>query len=259
MLKDETRASMRTSSQFRESADSDQGAFVITPLRSEDLDAVAQTHIASFGDSFLATMGVPFLRHYFRTFLGDSRSFGRVCSHRQTGEVVGFVCGSENVSHFYRYFLTHRLLPATPAIASRVLSNWQLATAVLQRAWRVGRILVSSRFRKPDKPSSTRVALPPASLMTIGVHPQYRRKGIGEMLVRAFMSEMDVRGVHEVKLGVRNDNAAARRLYERLGWRPAVESSASSSAGSGMYVRAIRTCKTGVHDEWGLRSADERH
>lgn len=212
-------------------------AYVIVPLTSQDIDAVARVHVASFGDSFLATMGVPFLRHYFRAFLDDPQGCGWICRQRWSGEVVGFVCGSENVTHHYRVFLYRRFLPALPAIVARVVRDPHLAASVLRRIWRVGRLLVAARMTT-DRPSTPGPALPPASLMTIGVHPDHRRHGTGEMLVRAFTSEMSLRGVRKVKLGVRGDNFAARRLYERLGWRP-VRSSSANGHENWMYVREI--------------------
>jgi len=211
---------------------------VIVPMAAGDIDAVARLHVASFGDSFLATMGAPFLRHYFRAFLDNPEGCGWVCRDRRGGDVVGFVCGSENVTRHYRVFLYRRFVPSLPAIVARVMQKPQLAAPVCRRVWRVGRQLVTARARTPDGLAPPSTALPPASLMTIGVHPEHRRHGTGEMLVRAFTSEMSMRGVRRVKLGVRGDNIAARRLYERLGWRP-VRSSVADGRENWMYVREI--------------------
>lgn len=55
-------------------------------------------------------------------------------------------------------------------------------------------------------------------IQTVGVHPQYQRRGIGTALLRALLAEAERRGVPEVYLEVRADNPVAQRLYERHGF-----------------------------------------
>jgi ribosomal protein S18 acetylase RimI-like enzyme len=217
----------------------DGGAYMVTAMTPGDVDAVANVHVASFGNSFLAIMGPAFLRHYFRTFLDYPEGCGLICRHRQSAEVVGFVCGTENVGQHYRVFLRRRLLPAMPSMAARVVRDRRFAGAILSRAWRVSWLIVGWRNRGTGGPSAPASSLPPASLMTIGVHPAHRRQRIGEMLVRSFTGEMARRGVPRVKLGVRDENVAARRLYERLGWRAAQTERADDDRSGWMYVRDI--------------------
>jgi len=57
-----------------------------------------------------------------------------------------------------------------------------------------------------------------AQILTVGVLPDARRRGIGERLVQALLAEAVRRRAAEVLLEVRIDNAAARQLYEKLGF-----------------------------------------
>lgn len=57
-----------------------------------------------------------------------------------------------------------------------------------------------------------------AQILTVGVLPTARRQGIGEQLVQALLAEAVRRRADEVLLEVRTDNAAARRLYDKLGF-----------------------------------------
>lgn len=52
-----------------------------------------------------------------------------------------------------------------------------------------------------------------AQIMTVGVLPPARRRGIGRLLLRHLVAEAVRRGAEEVLLEVRVDNAAARDLY----------------------------------------------
>lgn len=58
-----------------------------------------------------------------------------------------------------------------------------------------------------------------ARLYSIAVAPEARGAGIGEQLLMAAEREARRRGRETFRLEVRTDNAAARRLYERRGYR----------------------------------------
>jgi ribosomal-protein-alanine N-acetyltransferase len=59
-----------------------------------------------------------------------------------------------------------------------------------------------------------------AHITTFAVHPAWRRQGIGERLLIAFLDLAVDRGAHEATLEVRLSNLPARRLYEKYGFRP---------------------------------------
>jgi mycothiol synthase len=54
---------------------------------------------------------------------------------------------------------------------------------------------------------------------TVGVLPQYRGRGIAEALVKQTLAYLVVLGMHSATLFVEDRNIAARRLYDKLGWR----------------------------------------
>lgn len=55
-------------------------------------------------------------------------------------------------------------------------------------------------------------------VLTIGVDPDFRRRGAGLLLLRRLIEEARIRGVERLFLEVRASNTAARRLYERAGF-----------------------------------------
>lgn len=59
---------------------------------------------------------------------------------------------------------------------------------------------------------------PTSQVMTVGVLPPARRRGIGEVLMQELLAEARRRAADEVLLEVRMDNEAARNLYEKLGF-----------------------------------------
>lgn len=56
-------------------------------------------------------------------------------------------------------------------------------------------------------------------LANVAVHPDYRRRGIARALTSRALETADGQQVNQVQLQVRDDNTAAQRLYESLGFR----------------------------------------
>jgi ribosomal-protein-alanine N-acetyltransferase len=59
-----------------------------------------------------------------------------------------------------------------------------------------------------------------AHVTTFAVHPRYRRRRIGERLLLSLLDLSVDRHAREATLEVRLSNLAARRLYEKYGFRP---------------------------------------
>ena len=59
-----------------------------------------------------------------------------------------------------------------------------------------------------------------AHITTFAVHPAFRRQRLGERLLLAFLDLARDRHAREATLEVRLSNLAARRLYEKYGFRP---------------------------------------
>ena len=53
----------------------------------------------------------------------------------------------------------------------------------------------------------------------MGVHPDYRRQGLGRRLLAACIEQAWARGLTRIELEARADNRAAIARYERLGFR----------------------------------------
>jgi ribosomal-protein-alanine N-acetyltransferase len=57
-----------------------------------------------------------------------------------------------------------------------------------------------------------------AEIMTIAVHPEHQRQGLGSAFMRAMLQPVEAAGVRHVLLEVEVGNDAAVTLYERFGF-----------------------------------------
>jgi len=63
------------------------------------------------------------------------------------------------------------------------------------------------------------VILDEAHITNVAVHPDHRRRGVGQMLMLALEEAALARGATRITLEVRVSNTAAQQLYEMLGYR----------------------------------------
>lgn len=56
-------------------------------------------------------------------------------------------------------------------------------------------------------------------ILNVAVHPDFRRNGIAEQLINFTIEHFTVKGAQRVILEVRVNNAAAQKLYEKLGFK----------------------------------------
>ena len=62
------------------------------------------------------------------------------------------------------------------------------------------------------------LVLDEAQIATIGVHPAFRRQGVGRLLMEAAMQAAYAEGARTYHLEVRAGNAAAQKLYQEFGF-----------------------------------------
>ncbi len=114
-----------------------------------------------------------------------------------------------------RYYTLLKPAPATPS-SSPPTKRWvqQLCVALFGRESRARRVIgfVGFRFRPHPQPHT-------AHISTIAVHPDWRGRHLGELLLLVAIEEALTLGVQTVSLEVRPSNQIAQRLYAKYGFQ----------------------------------------
>lgn len=175
----------------------------IRPMTVNDCDVVADIHIRAFQGFFLTFLGHEFLKTLYYSIVLDHSGLAIVAE--KNNKIVGFVAGTTNQSELYSRLLKKHFLKFFKSAFKGFLKKPNILPRLL-RAF-----------------SAPRIELPTtncATLMSIGVDPDYQGQGIGKILARFFITEACSKGSESVTLttdAINND--VTNHFYESLGFK----------------------------------------
>jgi ribosomal protein S18 acetylase RimI-like enzyme len=179
----------------------------IRPATLGDVSALSRLHRWVLGYTLNAELGDWHVRNLYRGLMRSPRGivYGSFCG----AELVGFVSGTDEAA------LLQNDLIRTPG--TRIFLS--LALGLLRRPWLIGKLWTQVQINLPITHQGQVVR---AELLTLGVHPNYARRGIGGQLVSALIAEFRRRRVTHFHLNTMSTNDHARAFYRALGgqlWR----------------------------------------
>src|SRR5207249_1846065 len=175
-----------------------------------DVAAVASLHRRVFSDYFLAHLGDRFVRRYYREFVDRSGNFGFVATNADT--LIGFVVGTVDSAALYRRFYRRNFWRLATIALRRFLADPFVRRNVVARMSHIGcalrSVFVPTAGETRVRPAAGRSSVP-ARLLSIGLAPECRGRGVADELVRHFCERLSQEGFDSVGLSVRVDNAGA--------------------------------------------------
>ena len=188
------------------SPDRHEAPYEYTGLRRTDVAELARIHERGFPAFFLTSLGLPFLREFYRAHLDDPTAVAvvaRLAGGPQRGRPVGVVVGTTRPAGFYSRLLRRRGLAF--ALAG--------ARGALRRPTAVPRLLRALTYRG-DAPDPSF-----ALLSSIVVDPAHGGSGIGAQLQQRWCEGAAAQGARRAYLQTDADeNLAVRAFYRRCGW-----------------------------------------
>lgn len=188
----------------------------VTRMLLQDVPHVATLHLQALPASFFSSLGPRFLRRYHESFVAGPDGIGFVATHQQ--RLCGFVIGSTAAAS-HSAWVVRRRGPrlAVSAFLAMLVRPRVLVHFLSSRGARYARGLYRRVRHQPlaqvaDSPTSDQ----PAVLAHVAVHSAWRRIGLGEVLVRAFEREAQVRGARTIELVTLDGPEGAGQFYERL-------------------------------------------
>ena len=171
-------------------------------MNQSDIKAAVQVHLRSFPGFFLTLMGAAFLEEFYSSVIAESTHIAFVLLHN--GIITGFVVGTTQPGGFYKRLLLKFGYRFAHASIGPVLRKPITILRLLNRF-----LLTTGRD----------YALGEALLMSIAVLPENNGKGMGRMLINAFLDEAHTRQVKKIYLTTdKNDNDRVIFFYNSVGF-----------------------------------------
>tara|TARA_Y100000590_G_C15552472_1_gene951469 strand:- start:46 stop:678 length:633 start_codon:yes stop_codon:yes gene_type:complete len=192
---------------------------MINYMSDKDIQKITECYIRSFSGSITAKLGDKFASKVMEWYITDHNCF--MFYIEEDGKCIGFCGGKIGVgsssamlqyafrSAFFSLFLRPWLI-CDPLIISKskfILSNIK------------NKLFNSKATNKSDSEYNSSIGL-----ITIGVDPSGRGKGIADLLMNEFDNKVLSLGYFRAHLSVNKNNLPAIRLYQRNGWSEAEES-----------------------------------
>jgi ribosomal protein S18 acetylase RimI-like enzyme len=171
-----------------------------------EIDGIARLHKEVLGNTLNGALGAAHLRRLYHGLLISPHGFVfRAHDAGADGQpLIGFVSGAEDVARLQADLIR---TPGTRIALS-------LAWGLLGRPWLFGKLITQAMINRPVLHEGRLVT---ATLLTVGVRPDYGRRGIGFRLVQTLQAAFRERGVRHFHLNTMNTNAHARSFYTELG------------------------------------------
>ena len=176
--------------------------YLVNEFSRHEINQAVHVQISEIKDGFLSSFGEKALGLIFEHIATSSWGIMVLAVDDATGEVIGYVMGSINLSKLYRDFFFKKLPVALFFFLPRMLSFRKMVKAFET-------IIYPHRNHSGN--------LPQAELLDLAVSTEYHGKGVAQGLFSNFEKECRNRGVNAFKIPTGESLKRAHRFYENMG------------------------------------------
>ncbi|MGE5224311.1 MAG: GNAT family N-acetyltransferase [Omnitrophica WOR_2 bacterium] len=169
-------------------------------MQAGDIKQVVLLHTQAFKEYFHTYLGPLFLHELYKGILEEPSGIAFVYPNGE--QILGFVAGIGELKGFYKRLLKRHPLQFMISLIAPILKQPGIITRIL-------RTLAGPAMAEGYESCGT--------LLYIAVLPESRSKGIGKILVQAFLEESARQGLKRVNLTTSRDgNDEVHAFYQRL-------------------------------------------
>jgi len=185
----------------------------------KDCSKVAKIHFQEIKSGFLNQLGEKFLGYFYEAMVDSSNAFLAVAE--DSGSIVGFVSGSTNLNKFYKEFVKKYTLRSLFVFLKRIFN-----IGIFKKAFET---MKYSR-KKEDLPE----------LLSIAISREFQGRGIGQILLERFISEMKKRSINKFKVIVGENLVGANKFYKKNGFEFHSKNYVHKNKPSNIYIYKIK-------------------
>ena len=194
------------------------------PNKEEILKQVAKLHKESITTGFLSSLGEDFLYCLYKAISLSDKAVLLVDVEK--GRVRGFVAGSLDFAD-----IKMQLLKSCKATLLKVLLK------LVINPKRFFRFLETYHYTNTKKD----LTLPAAELLSIAVHPLYRKQKIATNLYKALVEYMKKNRVNKFKIVVGENLKGAQKFYEKMGAKKVKDFELHKGQKSWIYIHCLES------------------
>ncbi len=201
---------------------------IVTIEAGRMVSDTANLHVEIFSAYLNSRFGKRYITSYINWFVHTNEALA-IAAVDDERRIVGYALGVSS-KHGYKM---HRALRWV-VVSSLIIRLWILCD---KRFWQEARSRIEPLARPVKTCDQHNLPQPSIALVTIGVHPAYRRERVGLHLMEAFEQMATSCKTQSLYAWVFEDNVSARQLYEKCGWQPYTNS--LSTRGSLKYFKLL--------------------
>lgn len=185
-------------------------------------------HAQALDQSFLSTLGIPFLTLLYDAMIEDPDTI--VLCEVEGSELVGFVTGGLGLRGIY-----------VGLLKKPFSLLWSLKGIVFsfRRLRGIIEILIFSASSREEKVHAEAMVLPSAELYTIAVDKRARGTGAASRLYRSLGEAFVGQGIDAYKVLVGDQLAVAHGFYKKMGATPVLTQRLHGGSSSTIYIQSL--------------------
>lgn len=173
-------------------------------IEIDDCDQIVDLHLLTFKDFFLSSLGASFLKTYYKSCINSENSIG-ICVINEDQKIIGFAVGNLLSKGFHINLIKGNIFPFL----------YQGLKLLLTKPLAIIR-LIKNLMKGGSENNDTGLY---SELLSIGVNPSVKGKGIGKKLILEFENVLRSHNCKKVALTTDYvDNSYAINFYNKLGY-----------------------------------------